>query len=85
MVDLLELAVAQGLLVDEGLDVVGGAHHLDVEDGFLEAGGRRAERGQQHGGLEGLWGDGELDGEVGLFLYVCVYVGGSFVRIHGTR
>lgn len=80
MVDLLELAVAQGLLVDEGLDVVGGARHLDVEDGSLEAGGRCAERGQHHGGLEGLRGDGELDGEVGLFLYVCVCVGGLLLE-----
>lgn len=43
MVDLVELAVAQGFLVDEGL---GGrvAHHLHVEDVFDEAGGG-AERG----------------------------------------
>lgn len=69
VVDLLELAVAQGLLVGQRLGVVRGTHHRDVEGGGLQARGR-PERPDHDGGLEGLGGDGELDGEVGLFLCV---------------
>lgn len=62
MVDLGQLAVAEGLLV--GRDRRGGVvAHRKVEQRGYEALGR-AEGGDDDARMEGLPGDSELDGEV---------------------
>lgn len=66
MVDLFQLAVTQGLLVD-GRCRHGVELDLDVEDGLVVA-FRRAERCQDQRCLEGLGRGQELDGELGLLL-----------------
>lgn len=67
MVDLLELAVPERLLVGgrRGDRIAG---YLDVEDFLLEAFGG-AEGGDHEGGFEGVVQDGELDGEIALLLW----------------
>lgn len=66
--NLLQLAVAHGLLIGWGCRI-GVELDLDIKDGLIVA-FRGAKGGQEKRGLEGLGRGQELDGELGLFLFV---------------